>query len=107
LSTLSGGNQQKVVLARWLGMAPRVLLLDEPTQGVDVGARSEIHALIRRAADDGLAVLMAASDPEEMAVVVDRAVVIRGGRIDLHLTRNELTAARLTTEIHRERTEAA
>jgi ribose transport system ATP-binding protein len=100
MATLSGGNQQKVVLARWLGMEPQLLLLDEPTQGVDVGARAEIHAMIRRAADQGMAVLMVASDPEELALTVDRAVVLRGGRIATRLDHAEVTADRLITEIH-------
>ncbi len=81
ITTLSGGNQQKVVLARWLRRRPEVLLLDEPTQGVDVGARAEIYGLIRRASEEGTSVLLVASDPEELAHVCDRVVVLRGGRI--------------------------
>lgn len=107
LMTLSGGNQQKVILARWMGMRPKLLLLDEPTQGVDVGARAEIHDIIRRAADGGMAVLMVASDPEELAQVVDRAVVLRAGRIAVELEGEDISADRLTTEIHRGRSAAA
>ncbi|WP_456696237.1 sugar ABC transporter ATP-binding protein [Aeromicrobium sp. P5_D10] len=107
LMTLSGGNQQKVILARWMGMRPKLLLLDEPTQGVDVGARAEIHELIRRAADEGMAVLMVASDPEELAQVVDRAVVLRAGQIAVEFEGDDVSAARLTTEIHRGRNAAA
>src|SRR5207247_898052 len=64
--TLSGGNQQKVVLGRWLGCDPKVLILDEPTRGVDVGSKSEIHALVRRVADDGRAVLLISSELPEI-----------------------------------------
>ena len=79
--TLSGGNQQKVVLARWLLRECRVLLLDEPTRGVDVGARSEIYALIRSLAAQGLAVVVVSSEVEEVLGLVDRVLVIREGRI--------------------------
>jgi ribose transport system ATP-binding protein len=78
--TLSGGNQQKVVLGKWLGTEPRVLFLDEPTRGVDVAAKAEIHGLIRRLADDGLAVLMASSEMEVLAVP-DRVLVMHEGRL--------------------------
>jgi len=81
MSTLSGGNQQKVVLARWLRRQPRLILLDEPSQGVDVGARAEIWQLIRRAVDDGACALVATSDLAEMALFCDRALVIREGRV--------------------------
>jgi rhamnose transport system ATP-binding protein len=79
--SLSGGNQQKVALARWLATKPRVLILDEPTQGVDVGAKAEIHKIIRRLAREGLAVLMISSDLPEVLGMSDRIAVMRGGTI--------------------------
>jgi rhamnose transport system ATP-binding protein len=79
--SLSGGNQQKVSLARWLATKPKVLILDEPTQGVDVGAKSEIHKIVRRLAKDGLAVLMISSDLPEILGMSDRIAVMRGGTI--------------------------
>ncbi|MFD4638204.1 sugar ABC transporter ATP-binding protein [Lentzea sp. NPDC058436] len=78
---LSGGNQQKVVLARWLLRECRVLLLDEPTRGVDVGARSEIYELIRALADSGVAVVVVSSDVEEVLGLADRVLVVREGRV--------------------------
>jgi rhamnose transport system ATP-binding protein len=80
-ASLSGGNQQKVALARWLATKPKVLILDEPTQGVDVGAKSEIHKIIRRLARDGMAVLMISSDLPEILGMSDRIAVMRGGTI--------------------------
>src|SRR6185437_10412254 len=77
--TLSGGNQQKVVLARWLLRDCRVLLLDEPTRGVDVGARSEIYALIRGLADRGVAVVVVSSEIPEVLGLADRVLVIADG----------------------------
>jgi rhamnose transport system ATP-binding protein len=79
--SLSGGNQQKVSLARWLATKPKLLILDEPTQGVDVGAKSEIHKIIRRLAKEGLAVLMISSDLPEILGMSDRIAVMRGGTI--------------------------
>ena len=79
--SLSGGNQQKVSLARWLAAKPKVLILDEPTQGVDVGAKSEIHKIIRQLAKEGLAVLMISSDLPEILGMSDRIAVMRGGTI--------------------------
>jgi len=81
MGTLSGGNQQKVVMARWLRRSPRLLLLDEPSQGVDVGARAEIWQLVRRAVDQGATALVATSDLDELATFCDRALVVRDGRI--------------------------
>ena len=79
--SLSGGNQQKVSVARWLATKPKLLILDEPTQGVDVGAKSEIHRIIRGLAKDGLAVLMISSDLPEVLGMSDRVAVMRGGRL--------------------------
>jgi ribose transport system ATP-binding protein len=77
---LSGGNQQKVILARWLCTQPDLLILDEPTRGIDVGAKREIQQLVRRLADDGLAVLLISSEVEELVADTDRVVVLRDGR---------------------------
>jgi ribose transport system ATP-binding protein len=78
---LSGGNQQKVVLAKWLALNPRVLILDEPTRGIDVGAKAEVYALMRQLARDGVAILMISSDMEEVLGVSDRVAVMARGRI--------------------------
>jgi ribose transport system ATP-binding protein len=91
LATLSGGNQQKIVIAKWLRLRPRVLLLDELTQGVDVGAKAMIHALIRQAADAGTAVVLASSDDEEICDLCDRTYVLREGRIAAELSQQEMT----------------
>ncbi len=79
--TLSGGNQQKVVAAKWLATSPKVMLLDEPTKGVDVGARFELHALIRQQVDAGMACLMVSSDLPEVLALADRILVMREGRL--------------------------
>lgn len=87
VGTLSGGNQQKVVLAKWLAMSPSVVLFDEPTRGIDVGAKSEIYTLIRALADAGIAVLMISSDMEEVIGVSDRILVMHEGAISGELDR--------------------
>jgi len=89
ISALSGGNQQKAVFGRWLAAEPRLLLLDEPTRGVDVGAKAEIYALIDAAAQDGLAVLVASSELEELLWICHRIVVMAGGRVVADLPRAE------------------
>jgi rhamnose transport system ATP-binding protein len=81
VGTLSGGNQQKVALARWLATAPRVLILDEPTQGVDIGAKTEIHRLVQQLAADGLAILLISSELTELLALAHRIGVMRGGRL--------------------------
>jgi len=85
--SLSGGNQQKVALGRWLASDPKVLILDEPTQGVDVGAKAELHKLIRNLATRGVAVLMISSDLPEVLAMSDRIAVMRGGTISAVLPR--------------------
>ena len=94
ISSMSGGNQQKVALARWLELKPRLLLLNEPTQGVDVGARAAIHQLIRDAADAGTTVLVASSDPRELAELCDRVVGLYKGAVSGEAAGDELTAHR-------------
>jgi len=91
LATLSGGNQQKVILARWLRRNPRLILLDEPTQGVDIGARQEIWQLIRSAVDAGACALVATSDLDELATFCDRALVMQGGQITAEVEPEEMT----------------
>jgi rhamnose transport system ATP-binding protein len=98
-ASLSGGNQQKVALARWLATKPQLLILDEPTQGVDIGAKAEIHRIIRGLAKEGLAVLMISSDLPEVLGMSDRIAVMRGGTITASFERgadaHEVMAAAL------------
>jgi ribose transport system ATP-binding protein len=98
MEKFSGGNQQKAVLARWLRTDPCVLLLDEPTQGVDVGAKASIYRQIRNAAEAGTAVLVASSDSEELVHVCDRVLVFRSGSVAVELTGDSLTEERLVAE---------
>jgi rhamnose transport system ATP-binding protein len=93
--SLSGGNQQKVALARWLAIEPKVLILDEPTQGIDVGAKAEIYHLVEKLAEDGVAVLMISSELPEILGLSDRVAVMRGGRIVATLDRAEATQERI------------
>jgi len=92
---LSGGNQQKVILARWLALAPKVLLLDEPTRGVDVGAKAEIYALMNDLARRGVAILMISSELPEVLGMSDRVLVVREGRLAGELARTEATQERI------------
>ena len=91
VSTLSGGNQQKIALAKWLALRPRVIVFDEPTQGVDVRAKVEIHRLIRGLADEGAAVVMISSDMEEIVTETDRVAVMHDGRITGILPRADIS----------------
>ncbi len=88
---LSGGNQQKVVLGKWLAMKPRVLLLDEPTRGIDVGAKQEIYQLMDELAGEGLAILFVSSEMEEIIGMSDRVLVMHEGRLTGQLNRDQLT----------------
>jgi len=99
LAALSGGNQQKVVLAKWLQREPRVLLLDEPTQGVDVGARRQIFGAIRAAAASGTSVLCASADYEEITAVCDRLLIVARGRAVAHLEGDDLTKDRIAERV--------
>jgi ribose transport system ATP-binding protein len=88
---LSGGNQQKVLIARWLATQPKVFLMDEPTRGIDVGAKAEVQELIDELAQSGYAVVLISSETEELVAGADRAVVLRDGRVDAELEGEELT----------------
>ena len=92
---MSGGNQQKVALARWLLTNPRVLILDEPTQGVDVGAKADVHREMDRLAGQGVAILMISSDLQEVLAMSDRVVVMRRGTVAGILARHELAPERV------------
>jgi ribose transport system ATP-binding protein len=108
--TLSGGNQQKVVLAKWLAMQPRVVIFDEPTRGIDVGAKNEIYGLMRGLADNGVAILMISSDMEEVIGVSDRIAVMHEGHVTGLLEREQFSeenVLRLAIGQTLERAEAA
>ncbi|TDD47605.1 sugar ABC transporter ATP-binding protein [Kribbella antibiotica] len=91
VGTLSGGNQQKVVLAKWLATGPRVLIVDEPTRGIDVGTKAEVHRLMSSLAAEGVAVLMVSSELPEVLGMADRVLVMREGRLVAELSRAEAT----------------
>ena len=94
-TTMSGGNQQKVVLAKWLATGPKVLIVDEPTRGIDVGTKAEVHRLLSTLAAEGLAVLMISSELPEVLGMADRVLVVREGRIVAELGRAEATPERV------------
>lgn len=96
LSNFSGGNQQKVLFAKWLRLRPKVFLLDEPTQGVDVGAKAELHHQLLAAVSEGAAVLVSSSDIEELVAICHRVLVLRAGRIVAELDGPSVTAANIT-----------
>ncbi|MEA2419310.1 MAG: ribose transport system ATP-binding protein [Thermoleophilaceae bacterium] len=100
VSQLSGGNQQKVILARWLRRSPRILLLDEPTQGVDIGARSEIWGMIKGAVAGGAGALVVSSDVEELAEACDRVLIMRRGRLVHEITDKPLVSQRIVELLH-------
>ncbi|PZF77369.1 D-xylose ABC transporter ATP-binding protein [Aestuariivirga litoralis] len=98
---LSGGNQQKVVLAKWLATNPRILIMDEPTRGIDVGAKAEIHQLMRRLAGEGMAILMISSELPEVLGMSDRVLVMNGGRIVGEFDKEHATAEAVGTVMTR------
>ncbi|HZU93579.1 MAG TPA: sugar ABC transporter ATP-binding protein [Microbacterium sp.] len=91
-ATLSGGNQQKVVLAKWLATGPRVLIIDEPTRGIDVGTKSEVHRLLSQLAGEGMGILMISSELPEVLGMADRVLVMREGRITAEIARTDATS---------------
>jgi rhamnose transport system ATP-binding protein len=91
VDTLSGGNQQKVVLAKWLARAPKVLIVDEPTRGIDVGTKAEVHRLILDLARQGVAVVVISSELPEVLALADRILVMREGRLVREFSRSEAT----------------
>jgi ribose transport system ATP-binding protein len=97
VSALSGGNQQKVILGRWLSSDAKVLILEEPTAGVDVGAKRDLYALLDEALARGIGVLLISTDFEEVAHVSHRALVFRDGRIVREIPRDSLTVQALVS----------
>lgn len=95
VSVLSGGNQQKVILARWLSVSPRVLILDEPTRGIDVGAKAEIYRLMGRLVEQGMSIIMVSSELPEVLGLSDRILVMHQGRLTGELSRSEATQERI------------
>lgn len=95
VKSLSGGNQQKIVIAKWLGIEPDILILDEPTRGVDVGAKKEIYSIINTLAEKGVAILMISSELPEVIGMVDRVLVMHEGKITADLTKDEMTQEKI------------
>jgi ribose transport system ATP-binding protein len=96
LGSFSGGNQQKLVFAKWLRMRPKVILADEPTQGVDIGAKATLHGQILKAARSGAAVLVSSADADELAALCNRVIVLQWGRVVARLSGTEVTQGSIT-----------
>ena len=107
VGNLSGGNQQKVVLARWLALQPKVLIVDEPTRGIDVAAKAEVHALLYELAGAGIAILAISSELPEILTISDRIVTMREGRVTGEVMRAEASEERLMQLMALGRAEAA
>ena len=95
VATLSGGNQQKVVIAKWLATKPKVIILDEPTKGIDIGSKAAVHAFMSELAREGLAVVMVSSELPEVLGMADRIIVMREGRMAGEFSRAEATPEKL------------
>ena len=95
VGTLSGGNQQKVILARCMALKPKLLIVDEPTRGIDIGAKAEVHQLLRQLANDGTAVLVVSSELPEVILLCDRIITVKEGRITGEMPATEATEERL------------
>jgi rhamnose transport system ATP-binding protein len=92
---LSGGNQQKIVLAKWLATNPKLLIVDEPTRGIDVGTKSEVHRLLSQKAQEGMAIIMVSSELPEVLGMADRVLVMREGRMVGEFSRKQATAEKV------------
>ncbi len=99
LASFSGGNQQKIVLGKWLRVTPRVLLLDEPTQGVDVGAKAQVHRIIIEAAEEGAAVVVSSTDVEELASLCDRVVILSSGKVAALLEGDDVNESHINRQL--------
>lgn len=98
MEKFSGGNQQKAVLARWLRTDPKILILDEPTQGVDIGSKSAVYDRVEKFAEQGGTVIVASSDTDELVRLCDRVLIMRSGVVACELFGDEITASRIVTE---------
>jgi len=103
LALFSGGNQQKIVICKWLSVRPKILLLDDPTQGVDIAAKADIHAELLAAARDGVTIVMSSNDEEELSALCSRVLILANGRIALELTAGDegISSHELTEALHR------
>jgi ribose transport system ATP-binding protein len=99
-SALSGGNQQKALLAKWLQRRPQVLVLHDPTQGVDIGSRARIFSLIREVAGDGVAVVIVSSEHEDLAHLCNRVLVMRRGRVGVELAGADVSEERIVEQCY-------
>jgi ribose transport system ATP-binding protein len=99
ISTLSGGNQQKIIIGKWLVTNPKLLILDEPTRGIDIGSKAEIHNLIRKLANEGYAILVISSEMPEVISLSDRVLVLRDGRISGEFSGRDITEEDLALTI--------
>jgi ribose transport system ATP-binding protein len=99
LGSFSGGNQQKILFAKWMRQRPRILLLDEPSQGVDVGAKAELHRQVLAAAEGGSSVLIASSEPSELVALCDRVIVFREGGISRVLKGDEVSVREINQSV--------